>query len=203
MATTTNSNLGLCSQQFENANKLIGQTIKHVVFYLESSDRDFTEQPNEFGKSLLNGIDVQTTEQTFSIGNRYSDLGYGLSIDIGRTIELENFDEVKIPTHFVTQIVGQKIKQVNIYWMNIPFENEKGIYPQEIEIITDNGYLLLSSIEVNDGEIDTEFTDELLILDNQAAARRLRLGQFGLLDNNRKLYKDLNDLAENEKKNGL
>ena len=100
-------------------------------------------------------------------------------------------------------MVGQKIKQVNIYWMNIPFEDLNGLYPQEIEIITDKGFLLISSIEVNNGQVNTEFTNELLIIDNKETAKRLGLGQFGIVSNDRKKYKDLSELIETEIKNGL
>jgi len=185
----------LYSRQFEVKNRLVEQTIRQIIFFLEPTNKDLTEQPNEFGKSLLNGIDIKTDTLTFSIGNRYISPGYGLSIDIGQTKELEYVEEEKNPTNFNTQIVGQTIKEINIYWMNIPFEGEKGIYPQEIELLTDNGYLLLSSIEINNGQVDIEFTNELLIIDKKEVANQLKLGRFGLADNNRKLYKDLNDLT--------
>ena len=59
-------------QEFKNKGKLVGQTIKQIIFYLEETDKDFTEQPNEFGKSLLNGIDIKTSQESFSIGNRFT-----------------------------------------------------------------------------------------------------------------------------------
>lgn len=201
--TMTSNNIELYARQFENKNKLIGQTVRQVIFYLEGTDKDFTEQPNEFDKSLLNGIEKKTDDLTFSIGNRYSNLGYGLSIDPGQTNELEYFDELKEPIKFDTLIIGQTLRQVNIYWMNIPFEDEKGLYPQEIELITDNGYLLTSSIEINIGEVNTEFTNELLIIDNKEVASRLKLGQFGLIENERKIFRNLVELTESEQKNGL
>ncbi|MBV6462526.1 MAG: hypothetical protein HJHJAOHD_02700 [Flavobacteriales bacterium] len=198
-----NKDIELYSRQFENTNKLIGQTIREVDFYLEKNDTDFTEQPNEFGKSLLNGIDIKTDLETYSIGNRYTDSGYGLSIDFGETNSLEYFDDEKKPVSFTTEIVGGKIKSVEIYWMNIPFEEATGLYPQEIEIQTDNGFFLISSIEVNNGQVNTVFTNELLIIDNKETAKQLGLGRFGLADKDRKKYNDLNELIENEIKNGL
>jgi hypothetical protein len=197
MKTEINHDMELYSQQFENKNKLIGQTISKVIFYLEESDKDFTEQPNKFGKSLLNGIDIQTNELTFSIGNRFTNLGYGLSVNIGQTYKLEFLDESKKPSAFVTNIVGQTIRQIDIYWMNIPFIGESGLYPQEIEIQTETGFLLISSIEVNNGLINTEFTDELLIIDSKETAKQLKLGQFGLTENGRKYYKNLDELVNN------
>lgn len=189
-----NNDIELYSRQFENGKKLIGQTILEVDFYLEKTDKDFTEQPNEFGKSLLNGINIKTDTETYSIGNRYTDSGYGLSIDVGETNSLEYFEDEKKPVSFPTEIVGGKIKSVEIYWMKIPFEGATGLYPQEIEIQTDNGFFLISSIEVNNGQVNTEFTNELLIIDNKETAKQLGLGQFGLADKDRKKYKDLNEL---------
>ena len=197
-----NNDIELYSRQFENSNKLIGQTIQEVDFYLEETDKDYTEQPNEFGKSLLNGIDIKTDLETYSVGNRYTDSGYGLAIELGETNSLEFFDVEKKPVSFKADIVGGKIKSVDIYWMNIPFEGAIGLYPQEIEIQTDNGFLLISSIEVNNGQVNTEFTNELLIIDNKETAKQLGLGQFGLVDKDRKKYKDLNELIENEIKTG-
>ena len=198
-----NTDIELYSRQFEYTTKLVGQTVDNISFYLEESDQNLTEQPNEFGKSLLNGIDIKVNDQTYSIGNRFTDLGYGLSIDQGQTNELEFFDADKKAITFDTNVVGQKIKQANIYWMNIPFEGSIGLYPQEIEIITDNGFLLVSSIEINNGQVNTEFTNELLVIDNIETARQLKLGQFGLDNNDRIFFKTLSDLTESEKKNGL
>jgi hypothetical protein len=196
MKIKTNNDMILYSQQFENSNKLIGQEIKEIVFYLEPTDKNFTEQPNDYGKSLLNGIDLKTKKETYSIGNRYTNLGYGLSIDIGHTDKLEYFDELKEPNNYKAKIIGEIIKNINIYWMNIPFEGEVGLYPQEIEILTESGYLFLSSIEVNNGEINTEFTNELLVIDNIKIVERLKLGKFGMPDNKRMLFNNLKELKE-------
>lgn len=198
-----NTDIQLYSRQFEYTTKLVGQTVDNISFYLEESDQNLTEQPNEFGKSLLNGIDIKVNGQTYSIGNRYIDLGYGLSIDQGQTNELEFFDADKRAVTFDTNVVGQRIKQMNIYWMNIPFEGSIRLYPQEIEIITDNGFFLVSSIEINSGQVNTEFTNELLVIDNIEIARQLKLGQFGLDNNDRIFFNTLSDLTESEKKNGL
>lgn len=199
----TNENIKLYSQQFENRDILIGQTIKEIDFYLEETNMDFTEQPNEYGKSLLNGIDIRTDSAIYSIGNRYTDSGYGLTIDTGETSSLEFFEDSKIQVSYDTRIVGEVIKSIEIYWMNIPFEGAIGLYPQEIEIQTDNGFLLISSIEVNNGKVSTEFTNEILIVDNKETAKQLGLGQFGLFDKDRKKFKNLNELIETEIKNGL
>ena len=195
------NDIELYSRQFELSNQLIGQTIEEVHFYLETTDKDFTEQPNDYGKSLLNGIDLKTSDLTFSIGNRFTNLGYGLRIDIGKTSDLEYFQEPRRHVPFQTKFLNQKITELNIYWMEIPFENETGLYPQEIEILTNNGYFLLSSIEVNNGDVNTEFTNELLVIDSLEKAKELKLGQFGL-ENGRLTFRDINELKE-KIKNGL
>ena len=201
MATLINSDKDLYSQQFKNKDRLVGQTIKEIIFYLEETDKEFTEQPNEYGKSLLSGIDIKTNKETFSIGNRYTNLGYGLSIELGQTNNLEYFDEQKKPSSFDANIVGQTVITIDIFWMKIPFEEATGLYPQEIEIVTDKGYLLISSIEINNGQVNTEFTNELLIIDNKETAKKLKLGQFGVEDNEREYYHDLDTLIKSEEKN--
>jgi hypothetical protein len=195
MKPETENDIEIYSRQFELSNQLIGQTIEEVHFYLETTDKDFTEQPNDYGKSLLNGIDLKTSDLTFSIGNRFTNLGYGLRIDIGKTSDLENFQDPKRPIAFKTEILMEKVTELNIYWMEISFENETVLYPQEIEILTNNGFFQLSSIEVNNGDVNTEFTDELLVIDRLEKAKELKLGQFGL-ENGRLTFKDINELKE-------
>jgi len=183
--------------QFDNSRLLVNSKIVSIQFYLEKTDEDFTEQPNKYGKSLLNGIDINTTNGLFSIGNRFVDTHFGLSIDVGKTNDLETlyFDtEQKVPTNYLAKIVGQTIQSINIYWLPIRVPNEKGLYPQDIEIITENGYFLLSSIEVTYGKVDTEFTDELLIIENIDTVKELGLGQFG----NRKTFQNLAELLSEE-----
>ena len=191
----------LYTRQFELSTQIVGQTIEEILFYLETTDKGFTEQPNNYGKSLLNGIDLKTSDLTFSIGNRFTNLGYGLRLDIGKTPDLEYFQDPKEPVSFKTPILKEKVTQLGIYWMVIPFDNETGLYPQEIEIITENGYFLLSSIEVTNEEVNTEFTDELLVIDSLEKAKGLKLGQFGL-ENGRLTFRDINELKE-KIKNGL
>jgi hypothetical protein len=195
------NDIELYEKQFKLAKHLIGETIEEIIFCLETTDFDFTEQPNDFGKSLLNGIDIKTCNLTFSVGNRFTNLEYGLRLDIGKTTDLEYFQDPKEPVNFKTKILKEKVNELNIYWMTIPFDNETGLYPQEIELKTDNGYFLLSSIEVTNGEVNTEFTNELLVIDKTENARNLKLGQFGL-ENGRLVFKDLNELKE-KIKNGL
>lgn len=188
------TDIELMKNQFKMAKSLVGQKVAKINFYLESSDIEMTEQPNSFGKSLLNGIDIETQSNIFSIGNRYTNLGYGLSIAKGKTNEIENFQEVKNAVEFQTSIKGQIIEDLKIYWMEIPFKDEYGLYPQEIEIETKNGFLLISSIEVNNGEVNTEFTDEILVIDEKENAEVLGLGKFGVENNGRKLMSSIIDI---------
>ncbi|MEA5429702.1 hypothetical protein [Arcicella lustrica] len=176
---------------------MINAKIDSIQFYLEKTDIDFTEQPNNYGKSLLNGIDIYTTNGLFSIGNRFVDTHFGLSINVGKTSDLETlyFDnEPKEPINYLTDIVGQTIKSVIIYWLPIRFPNEKGLYPQDIEIRTEYGYFLLSSIEVTNGKVDVEFTDELLIIEDLEVTKELGLGEFG----NRQVFQSLEGLIRTE-----
>lgn len=182
------------AQQFENRDKLIEQKIQAIFFYLDENDFDFTEQPNEFGKSLFNGIDIKTENDIFSIGNRFVDFRNGLSMDVGSTNNFEFIDDEKKPVAFNTTIIGQSIKSINIFWMENPWEDATTLYPQEIEILTDDGYLLISSIEINEGQVNTACTDELLIIDKKDIARNLKLGQFGVENNGRKFFQNMEHL---------
>lgn len=83
MKQETENEIELYSRLFEVSHQLIGQTIEEVHFYLETANKDFTEQPNDYGKSLLNGIDLKTSDLTFSIGIGLQILG----MDCGLTLE--------------------------------------------------------------------------------------------------------------------
>ena len=195
-----NNNLKKYKAQFENSKLLSKNKIINILFYLESTDVDFTEQPNKFGKSLLNGIDIVTEFCTFSIGNRFVNSHLGLSIDIGKTSDLETLyydNEKKTPTSYLTCIIGNDIISVDIYWLPSAFSNKVEYYPQEIEIKTNNHYLLISSIEVTNGNVESEFANELLIIEDLNIAKELGLGQFG----ERKNFKNLKELLQLEIKN--
>ncbi|MFN5786133.1 MAG: hypothetical protein ACK457_09180 [Flavobacteriia bacterium] len=192
--------LELYNQQFHHLKNLVGKTIYEIVFYLEETDETQTEQPNKFGKSLLNGIDLKVGKVYYSIGCRFSDSHYGLSIAPGRTTEFEDIEEEKRPIKFASKLIGQEIKSVEIFWMKIPWVDEMGHYPQEFVIRTDNSFLLLSSIEINDGEVNTEFTDELLVVESEEIAKQLQLGPFGLGENGREYFKNFKEFKESTKK---
>lgn len=182
------------SQQFYNLNRLVGKCIDKIVFYLNDTDEDFSEVENIYGKSLHSGIDIKVDNIYFSIGCRFTDIHYGLTISEGRTTEFEFIEEEKNPVTFDTKIIGQTIKSVAIYWMKIPWNGAVGYYPQEFVIETENDFFLVSSIEINNGEVNTEFTDELLVIENEEIARQLQLGPFGIDENGREWFKNIDEL---------
>jgi len=199
----TKDDIKLYSQQFDNLDRLVGKCIDEIVFYLNDTDKDFSEVENSFGKSLHSGIDIKVDKTYFSIGCRFTDIHYGLTITNGRTPEFEFIEEEKSPITFDTKITGQTIKSVDIYWMKIPWDGAVGYYPQEFVIKTENEFLLLSSIEINNGEVNTEFTDELLIIESEETAKKLKLGHYGLGGNDREWFKNFDELNEAYKKNWL
>lgn len=198
----TTDDIKLYSQQFDNLNRLVGKRIDEIIFYLNEGDKEFSEVENRFGKSLHSGIDIQVDNVFYSIGCRYTDIHYGLTISVGRTTEFEYIEEEKSPIAFDTKVIGQTIKSIDIYWMKIPWEGAVGYYPQEFVIKTENGLLLFSSIEINNGEVNTEFTDELLVIESEETAKQLQLGPYGLGDNGREYFKTVDELIEREKKTG-
>ena len=188
------------SQQFYNLNRLVGKRIDKIVFYLNDTDEDFSEVENIYGKSLHSGIDIKVDNIYFSIGCRFTDIHYGLTISEGRTTEFEFIEEEKNPVTFDTKIIGQTIKSVAIYWMKIPWNGAVGYYPQEFVIETENDFFLVSSIEINNGEVNTEFTDELLVIENKEIARQLQLGPFGIDENGREWFKNIDELNKKSNK---
>ncbi len=181
----------LYKSQFNHLNGLIGKTIESVYMYLEMTDVCFSEQPNIYGKSLFNGIDLFIDNQSYSIGNRFSDQSYGLCIDKGMTKDFELIEKEKNRQLYSSlSCKGQVVIDANIYWAKIPWENSRGFYPQEIEIKTENGYILLSSIEINRGEVNIEFTDEILIVEDEVLAKELGLGAYGVRNSGRELFDD-------------
>lgn len=199
----TTDDTKLYSQQFDNLNRLVGKRIDEIVFYLDDIDKDFSEVENLYGKSLHTGIDIKVDNIYFSIGCRFTDIHYGLTISEGRTTEFEFIEEEKSPVTFDTKIIGQTIESVDIYWMKIPWDRAVGYYPQEFVIKTENDFFLISSIEINNGEVNTEFTNELLVIENEETAKQLQLGPYGLGDNGREWFKNFDELNEADKKNWL
>lgn len=203
MIPLTNSEIELYNQQFDNLNQLVGNSIDEIVLYLESTHEDYSEQLNDYGKSLFNGIDLKMGEIYYSIGCRFSDTHYGLTISQGQTTEFEFIEEEKNPIIFDTKIIGQQIRSIDIYWMKIPWDGAVGYYPQEFVIKTDNDFLLISSIEINNGKVDIEFTDELLLIEKEDVARQLQLGDYGVGQNGRECFANFHQLIEAYNKNWL
>ncbi len=200
MIPWTENDIELYSQQFDNLNRLLGTSIDEIIFYLEPTAIEFTEQLNTFGKSLFNGIEIKVGNTYLSIGCRFIDPYYGLAISEGRLPEFEYIKEEKSPTLFNSNIIGQTIKSVDIYWMKIPWSGAVGFYPQEFVIRTDKDLLLLSSFEVNGGEVNTTFTDEMLVIEDEVVAKQLKLGEYGIENNKREWFKNFDELYETDKR---
>ncbi|MEN9442122.1 MAG: hypothetical protein RLZ33_2199 [Bacteroidota bacterium] len=201
MIDQTDSDLELYKQQFDNLNHLVGKAIDEIVLYLEATDENYSEQPNVYGKSLLNGLDIKVGDIYYSIGGRFNDSHYGLIISQGRTTEYEYIAEEKSPINYETKIINEQIKSVDIYWMEIPWNGAVGYYPQEFVIKTDIDFLLISSIEINNGQVNTEFTDEILLIENEEIAQKLQLGQYGINQNEREWFSNFHDLVDAHNKN--
>ena len=168
--------------QLKLSQELVGKRISKVYYFLEIIDiESLSEQKNNFGHSLLNGIDLEIDNKIYSIGNGFSKNNrYGLEIRETKTSDFEFIEETKSSIEVHWKIKGHKIENVKIYWKKNPFKNSVGFYPQDIEIITSSGEIVLSSLEINKGEADIDFTDELLIIQNSENAKKLHLGEYGL-----------------------
>lgn len=188
-------------QLFEDLNKLVGKRIDEIVFYLEHPDHNFSEVPNIYGKSFHSGIDIKIGNIYYSIGCRFFNIHNGLTITEGRTTDFEFIEDEKNPVIYKTKLIGQIIESIDIYWMEIPWDNIIGLYPQEFVIKTSNDFFLLSSIEINYGEVSHECTDELLIIEKENIAKQLKLGPYGVEENDRLWFKSFDELFEYEKKN--
>lgn len=176
---------------------IVGQKIEQIVFYLDEDDFDFTEQPNEYGKSLLNAIELNISGQTFCLGNLFFGKSYnGLNIKVGKTTDFENVEDKK-PVFYPSEIAGQQITKTEIYWTKSLWGNY--FVPQEIEFRTTSHILVCSAIEVNGGQVNTPLTDELLIVENDLCLKKFQLGEFGLEKNDRYVFNNLDELIENEK----
>lgn len=176
-------------EQLDFANNLIGQEILKVNYYLDDDEITFSEQPNKYGHSLLNGIDIQTVDFVFSIYNGFCD-GMGLKMGKGKTTDFEFLSNEKSPKSVSWNVINDKITKCKIYWSKIIYNSHHGFYPQEIEIWTENNSVLVSSTEILHGELDDEFTNEMLIIQNQEHCRKLNLGKFGIINNGREIFEN-------------
>ena len=182
---------------FKTCQIFVGQTIEQVTFYLDEDDLDFTEQPNEYGKSLLNAIEIRISGQTYCLGNLFFGKSYnGLNILAGKTTDFEQIED-KQPVVYPSEIVGRQITKTAIYWTKSLWGNY--FVPQEIEFRTQTNILVCSAIEVNGGEVNTPLTDELLVVENDLNLKKFQLGEYGVGTNDRYIFNSLNELIQNEK----
>ena len=200
MSKWDKENIEKYSKLFTFSKEMVGKRVTEVRFYLEPTDKDFSEQPNPYGKSLFNGIDLKLNEKWFSIGNRFSMQNYGLEIDEGKTEQYEFVEESKTSMLYNRSVIkNQVIYSVYVYWLPIPWNDSIGYYPQEIEFRTNDGkYMIVSSLEINAEEANTEFTDEVLVIENSEIAKKLRIGPYGDGTFKRKLFSDFNELKIND-----
>jgi hypothetical protein len=182
---------------FKTCQTFVGQTIEQVTFYLDEEDLDFNEQPNEYGKSLLNAIELRISGKTYCLGNLFFGKSYnGLNILVGKTTDFEHIED-KQPVVYPSEIVGRQITKTTIYWTKSLWGNY--LVPQEIEFKTLINILVCSAIEVNGGEVNTPLTDELLVVENDLSLKKFQLGEYGIGTNERYVFNSLNELIENEK----
>ncbi len=174
-------------KQLDFARNLNGQEIQKVEYYLEKDETTFSEQPNKYGHSLLNGVNIHTKDYTFSIRNGFYDM-MGLSMNIGKTTEFEFIDEDKTATEISWNILNKPIVECVIYWSKIIINSFHGYYPQEIEIRTENESVIISSTEILHGELSDEFTNEMLVIQNQEYSKQLKLGKFGIDNKAREVF---------------
>lgn len=176
---------------------LAGQKIEQVIFYLDKEDINFNEQPNEYGKSLLNAVELKISSHIFCLGNLFFGKSYnGLNILPGKVTDFENV-EGKQPVAYPSEIVGQQIMKTVIYWSKPHWINY--FVPQEIEFKTLSNFLLFSAIEVNNGEVNTPLTNELLVVEKKFCLRKFKLGEYGVGMNERYVFNTLDELMRNEK----
>ncbi|MDI9876211.1 hypothetical protein [Flectobacillus rivi] len=182
---------------FKTCQTFVGQKIEQVVFYLGEDDIDFNEQPNEYGKSLLNAIELRISEQTYCLGNLFFGKNYnGLNILVGKVTDFESIDDKK-PVVYPSEIVGQLITKTTVYWTKSNWG--KYFVPQEIEFKTANGFLICSAIEVNNREVNFPLTDEILVVENDLSLTKFQLGEYGIGTNERYVFNNLDELIKTEK----
>jgi hypothetical protein len=182
---------------FEICQSFIGQKVEQIIFYLDETDINYTEQPNEYGKSLFNAVEFKILDQTYCLGNLFFDKNFnGLNIKKGKTIDYELIDDKK-PIIYPSELIGKEIIKTVIYWT----ESHYGRYfvPQEIEFKTETNLFLCSAIEINYGEVTSPLTDELLIVENKYCLEKFKLGEYGILTNERYVFSNVDELMENEK----
>ena len=131
------------------------------------------------------------------MGNFFFETSYnGLNIKKGNLIEFE-FVENKKPKIYPSKFLNATIIDAKIYWHKA-FIGEHFV-PIEITFETDKYFILFSSIEVNFGQVNTELTNELLVIEDKIIAKKLSLGEFGIENNGRKIFKNIEEIKKAEK----
>jgi hypothetical protein len=179
---------------FQTCQSFLGQNIEQITFYLDEDDIDYSEQPNKYGKSLLNAIELKISGKTYCLGNLFLNKDFdGLNILRGHTIDYENIENKK-PVLYPSEIIGQQITKTIIYWTKSLLG--KYFVPQEIEFRTTKHFLLCSAIEVNGGEVNCPLTDEILVVESELSLIRFQLGELGILKNNRYIFNNSEELMK-------
>lgn len=181
--------------QFEFIKLLKGKKIEQIFYFLEEEDlNSFSEQKNEYGHSLLNGIEIIIDGITYFIGNGFDDQ-YGLEIKLGKIENHEWVESTKNRVSVNLNCIGKRIEDIYIYWKRNPWQGKIGFYPQEIEIKTKKRSSFFSSIEINNGKANVEFTDELLIVEKKLQSKELQLGGLGIKTRNLHLFKNHDEMS--------
>ncbi|WP_185113699.1 hypothetical protein, partial [Chryseobacterium sp. Leaf394] len=168
---------------FDLTNSFIGKQINQLIFFLDDEDIDYNEQENIYGKSLLNGVEIILNNEKYYLGNYFFATHYnGLNLKKGNITEFE-FIENKNQKNYPSKFLNDTIIDAKIYWHKAFLG--KYFVPIEIAFETDKHFIQFSAIEVNFGEVNTELTDEILVIEDKLIAKKLSLGEFGIENNGR------------------
>ncbi|MBF0694644.1 MAG: hypothetical protein IR153_06265 [Flavobacterium sp.] len=182
---------------FDLTNSFIGKQINQLIFFLDDKDIDYNEQENIYGKSLLNGVEIILNNEKYYLGNYFFATHYnGLNLKKGNITEFE-FIENKNPKNYPSKFLNETIIDAKIYWHKA-FVG-KYFVPIEIAFKTDKHFIQFSAIEVNFGEVNTELTDEILVIEDKLIAKKLSLGEFGIENNGRFFFRNIKEIKEAEK----
>lgn len=182
---------------FDLTNNFIGKQISQLLFFLDDEDIDYNEQENIYGKSLLNGVEIVCANEKYYLGNFFFKTHYnGLNIKKGNLTDFE-FIENKKPQNYPSKFLNETIIDAKIYWRQSFLG--KCFVPIDITFETEKHFILFSSIEVNFGEVSIELTDELLVIEDKVVAEKLSLGEFGIENNGRIFFRNIEEIIEAEK----
>lgn len=182
---------------FDLTNSFIGKQINQLIFFLDDEDIDYNEQENIYGKSLLNGVEIILNNEKYYLGNYFFATHYnGLNLKKGNITEFE-FIENKNQKNYPSKFLNDTIIDAKIYWHKAFLG--KYFVPIEIAFETDKHFIQFSAIEVNFGEVNTELTDEILVIEDKLIAKKLSLGEFGIENNGRFFFRNIKEIKEAEK----